>query len=301
MIRLLVILVVVLQASEASAQLFRSRSRVVVAQPVAQPVCQNGVCSVPVVQQVQAAPIVHAAPVVQAPVIQAAPILHSAQIAAPNLIGIPVPVQYNQPVAAQGNTVYGYQAITNYQNGVDLGALYNQAARLTDQAQQLAGQAATDFQSLVQAEGQYKADVARIIAQGQAAREALSAVNVPQRVVENRTFSFKVTATSDGQIKVDEIKDNPDFDLLTPKQSANSAADASSILSAKCVKCHNDNKSMGGLNLLKPITQAQQQDILNRVVTDDMSLLMPRSADNKPGPKLSNKEISTLYQALKAN
>lgn len=294
MIRMMVIVFVVLLASDASAQLFRSRSRVVVAQPS----CQNGVCSIPV-QQIQS-PIVHAPVVQTAQVVQAAPVIHS-QIAAPNLIGIPVPVQYNQPVAVQGNTVYGYQAISNYQNGVDLGALYNQAARLTDQAQQLAGQAATDFQSLVQAEGQYKADVARIIAQGQAAKEALSAVNAPQRVTEHRTFSFKITAMPDGQIKVDSIQDKPDFDLLTPKQSANSASEASNILSSKCVKCHNDNKSMGGLNLIKPITESQQAEILNRVVTDDPSLLMPRSSDNKPGPKLSNKEISVLYQALKSN
>ena len=81
-----------------------------------------------------------------------------------NLIGIPVPVQYNQPIAQQGTTVYGYSTVAESYGNVDLGLLYNQAARLTDQAQQLAGQAATDFQSLVQAEGQNRAEVAKIIA-----------------------------------------------------------------------------------------------------------------------------------------
>lgn len=287
MIRLvLCMLLITAMSSNTYAQLLR-RSRVVVQ---AAPVCTSAGCNQLI------------APVVQAPLIQAAPVVASpVQLVQPQMVGIPVPVQYSQPVAQQGTTVYGYQAITNYQQQVDLGALYNQAARLTDQAQQLAGQAATDFQGLVQAEGQNRADVARIIAQGQAAKEALQAVNVPQRVVEQKIFSFRVTTQPDGNIKVEEMKSEPDFGLVTPKQSAGNALDVSKILTDKCVKCHNGTKSMGGLNLMSPITENQQQDILNRVVTDDPALLMPRSADNKPGPRLSNQEISSLYQALKAN
>lgn len=273
-------------SADASAQLLR-RSKVVVQ---AAPVCTSAGCNQLI------------APVVQAPIVQAAPVIAApVQLVQPQMIGIPVPVQYNQPLAQQGTTVYGYQAITNYQQQVDLGALYNQAARLTDQAQQLAGQAATDFQGLVQAEGQSRADVARIIAQGQAAKEALQAINMPQRVVEQRVFSFKVTTQPDGNIKVEEMNTEPDFGLVTPKQSANNALDVSKLLTEKCVKCHNGTKSMGGLNLMSPITENQQQEILNRVVTNDPALLMPRSADNKPGPRLSNQEISALYQALKSN
>ncbi len=106
-----------------------------------------------------------------------------------NLIGIPVPVQYNQPIASQGTTVYGYSTVAEAYGNVDLGLLYNQAARLTDQAQQLAGQAAADFQTLVQTEGQNRAEVAKIIAQGQAAREALSAAKGPSGLVQHSSFA----------------------------------------------------------------------------------------------------------------
>lgn len=268
--------------SNASAQLLRSRSRVVVQ---AAPVCTSAGCNI-------AAPVI-AQPIVAPQVVQS----HFAQPSVAQLIGVPVPVQYSQPVAAQGNTVYGYQALTNLQSQVDLGALYNQAARLTDQAQQLAGQAATDFQGLVQAESQSRADVARIIAQGQAAKEALQAVNVPQRTIEQKVFSFRVIASSDGSVKVEEVPNVPDFDLLSSKQSA--PLDVSKILVEKCVNCHNSNKSMGGLNLVAPITVNQRKEILERVTTNDPTLLMPRSADNKPGPRLSQPEINALIQAMK--
>lgn len=289
------VILMLLLSVDASAQLFRSRSRVVLQ---AAPVCTSTGCNI--VQPVLQSPVVQA-PIVQAPILQTPFVQQHAVIAQPQVVGIPVPVQYSQPIAQQGSTVYGYQAITNYQNQVDLGSLYNQAARLTDQAQQLAGQAATDFQGLVQAEGQSRADVARILAQGQAAKEALQAISMPQRVVEQRIFSFKVTTQPDGNLKVEEVKSEPDFGLVTPKQSVGNAMSVSNILTEKCVKCHNNTKSMGGLNLLSVITESQQQEILNRVVTDDQSLLMPRSVDNKPGPRLSNQEISALYQALKSN
>lgn len=220
-----------------------------------------------------------------------------------NLIGIPVPVQYSQPIAAQGTTVYGYQgSMSDYYNQVDMGLLYNQAARLTDQAQQLAGQASTDFQTLVHAEGQYRAQVAQTLARGQAARDALLATGgqQPQQVVTQRSFSFKVTQGADGQFKVEQDKPNPvgsgpDFNLINQDQVMNAV---SGLLTNKCVACHNAEKAAGGLNFLGPITDAQQRSVLARVTTEDQTKLMPRKADGSPGERLSTDELSLLFRAM---
>jgi hypothetical protein len=291
MVRVLGILIVIMFTTSADAQLLRSRSRVVVQQPV----CANGVCNVQAAPVIQATPVIQAAPVIQAPVNHfQQPIIQS------QVVGVPVPVQYTQPLVAQGNTVYGYHALSQFQNQVDMGLLYNQAARLTDQAQQLAGQAATDFQNIVQNEGQNRLEIAKIIAQGQAAKEALLAAKGPETIVQKREFSFKITQQSDGQFKIEQTDMSPDFGLISGKQSANNVASVSNLLSQKCVACHNDSNSMGGLNLLKPITEQQQQSIINRVVTDDESIRMPRLKSGAPAPKLSKEEIALLYQAFKA-
>ena len=238
-----------------------------------------------------------------------------------NLIGIPVPVQYTQPIAAQGTTVYGYQDIANYYNQVDMGLLFNQAARLTDQAQQLAGQATTDFQTLVHAEGQYRSQIAQTLAQGQAAKEALLAAKPSdQSTVTQRSFSFRIVQDADG-FKVESIKDpneqpskssaKPNFNLINPNIGSSTSAQpvsndqlmaaVSNLLTNKCVSCHNSEKAAGGLNFYAQITDAQQRSVIDRVLTDDESKLMPRQKDGTPGPRLSSSEISLLSRAMGNN
>jgi hypothetical protein len=211
-----------------------------------------------------------------------------------NLIGIPVPIQYNQPLSAQGTTVYGYSSVSEAHGNVDLGLLYNQAARLTEQAQQLAGQAHTDFSSLVQIEGNNRAEVAKIIAQGQAAREALSAVRTESSTQSQqlRTFSFKVSSTQNGEIQVQKMEpDERKFDT-------SSATNVSDLLSDKCVSCHNAGNAQGGLNLLDSISADQQESILSRVVTDDLTKRMPRNADGSVSPRLSVGELKVLFNSM---
>lgn len=218
-----------------------------------------------------------------------------------NLIGIPVPVTYNQPIQAQGTTVYGYSSVAEAYGNVDMGLLYNQAARLTDQAQQLAGQASSDFATLVQAEGQNRAEVAKILAQGQSARQALEAAAGPQpQQFQQRSFAFKVTQSSDGQFSVQQLNDgeqseSQQFQLSDAQASAGSV---SSLLTNKCAACHNNQNAQGGLNLEQPISSAQQQSILSRVTTDDLTKRMPRNADGTAGDKLTDSELKTLFDAM---
>lgn len=211
-----------------------------------------------------------------------------------NLIGIPVPVQYTQPIAQQGTTVYGYSTVAEAYGNVDLGLLYNQAARLTDQAQQLAGQAAADFQGLVQAEGQNRAEVAKIIAQGQAARDALHAAKGPPPANLQRAFTFRVVQDAKGEMKIEKIEsgsNSPDFNLSSVKQGTN----ISDVIKTRCISCHGDQKAAGGLNFLQAITDAQQQRCLELITESDPQKRMPKGA-----PKLSVAEMSAFFQAMGA-
>lgn len=213
-----------------------------------------------------------------------------------NLIGIPVPVQYTQPIAGQGTTVYGYSTVAEAYGQVDLGLLYNQAARLTDQAQQLAGQAAADFQGLVQSEGQNRAEVAKIIAQGQAAREALQAAKGAPPANLQRAFTFRVVQNSNGEMKVEKIDggSTPDFNVggtTSPgKQVGSSISD---VIRSRCLSCHSNEKAAGGLNFSQAISEAQQLRSLELIVETDPQKRMPKGA-----PKLSVAELSAFFQAM---
>lgn len=216
-----------------------------------------------------------------------------------NLIGIPVPVTYSQPIQAQGTSVYGYSSVAEAYGNVDMGLLYNQAARLTDQAQQLAGQASSDFATLVQAEGQNRAEVAKILAQGQSARQALEAAAGPQpQQVQQRSFAFRVVQSSDGQFSVQQINDGTPAQQFQLSGVQANAENVSNLLSTKCAACHNNQNAQGGLNLEQPISEAQQQSILSRVTTDDLTKRMPRNPDGTAGDKLTDSELKILYDAM---
>lgn len=228
------------------------------------------------------------------PIVHQAAIAHQAAILQPqiinNVIGVPVPIQYQAPISAQGSTVYGYSSVADIQGNVDMALLFNQAARLAEQAQQLAGQASSDFSSLVQMEGQNRAEVAMILAQGQAAREALLAVRpeASQARSELRTFSFQITQQADGTFKI----------MDKSESLAQSNLTAESILESKCVKCHNQQNNLGGLDMTSNMSQDDYDSIINRIKTDDLGLRMPRNSDGTAGQKLSDEEIAVLSEAL---
>lgn len=249
----------------------------------------------------------YAAPVYQAPVYTPpAPVVQKEEktTVVNNLVGIPVPVQYTQPIAGQGTTVYGYSSVSEAYGNVDLGLLYNQAARLTDQAQQLAGQAATDFQTLVQAEGQNRAEVAKIIAQGQAARDALLAAKGPAGVTQAqqfRAFTFRVTQDGTGAMKVEPVMQpggtGPDFNLTGGgPQGLKTSANISDVLKNRCVSCHGNQKESGGLNFEGQITDAQQASVLERITTKDAAKVMPPPSKGS----LTVAEFNAFFQAMGA-
>lgn len=232
--------------------------------------------------------VVHAAPVAQ--IVHASPIVNT-------IVGVPVPVMYGAPIAQQGSTVYGYaQANIGYvaPNTVDLAILYNQANRLTEQAQQLAAQANSDFQALVKLEAQ----------------------NQQQRLQTQGEFQI-VLKIENGQVSVQEP-----YRLITPQmqnqecptgtclpniqqspqpaqvQSSKQTLSLDSIVQDKCYKCHNAKNSKGGLSFDVPIGADMQQSIIDRITTDDPSLSMPRNADGSAAIKLDKAELEIFYQAM---
>ena len=219
-----------------------------------------------------------------------------------NLVGIPVPVSYSQPIAAQGSTIYGYSATAQAYGQLDMALLYNQAARLTDQAQQLAGQATTDFATLVQAEGQNRANVARIIAQGQSARQALTAASgVQLQQVQQSSMAFRVTQDANGKLSIEtiehkQVESQPqNFELSGAQKATQNVSD---LLKQRCVSCHGNTKANGKLNLELAITDVQQLAILKRITSDDLTKRMPRGPDNVAGQKLDIHELRLLFDAM---
>lgn len=145
------------------------------------------------------------------------------------LVGIPVPVAYNTPIAAQGTTAYG-TGLSGFRYGSDMNVLFAQAGRFVDQAAQLHGQAITDFSSLVSQEGQNQATVAETLARGQVAAAVLQAATVQgQNTFQQRTFTFSVTQDANGEMRISSV----------PNAAPVDGGNADSLVVKHCAQCHN--------------------------------------------------------------
>lgn len=198
--------------------------------------------------------------------------------------------------APQGSTVYGYSNFTSRYGQVDLGALYNQAERLTTQAQTLAGQAATDFSALVQQEGANQAEVASIMAQGQAAERALLAARGQPVQSQLSTFQFEARVSSDGKVEMRPLEADSSHAL-----GNQAAVTLDSVIETRCIACHSGEQPKGGLDL--SARTAWQGDgrtekiagILARITTPDPAKRMPLSADGHEGEPLTVEELKPFF------
>lgn len=233
--------------------------------------------------------------VVQEPVFQQAFVQHPQVVN--TVVGVPVPVLYNAPIAQQGNTVYGYYQGTGQlaqPSTVDLAVLYNQANRLAEQAQQLASQANSDFQNLVKLEAQNQ-QVLRSQTQGQInitlkIDNGQVSVQEPYRLMtqpQSLTCPDGTCTQLQSQAAPQDVKSVPQKTLSLD-----------SIINDKCYKCHSSTNAKGGLSFDSPISVEMQREILERVTSDDPMLSMPRKADGSAAQKLDKTEIDVLYQAM---
>jgi mono/diheme cytochrome c family protein len=93
-------------------------------------------------------------------------------------------VNYNQPAAHQGNTVYGVSDIASFYGAVDFGAAFHQAGRLAEGAQRLSEKATSGFTAMLETTSSDRTKVAAILAQGQAASQALIAAKPDPALVK---------------------------------------------------------------------------------------------------------------------
>lgn len=229
---------------------------------------------------------------------------------------------YAAPYAAapQGNTLYGYNysTVRDLYSDTNLSTLYQQAARLTQNAQTLAGQGHTDFSDLVAKEGGNRARVAEILAKGQAAVQALQAANPQaQTHTEQRTFSFRLEQGANGQstlvpvqppaqpdVGADQGQPQPGQQppagqpgqpgqaprpLPPPMPPADARAALAALIENRCTRCHGGAKTEGGFKAASytQLSPAQKAKVWARLTAQNDKRMPPPEA----GPALTGEEI----------
>lgn len=185
--------------------------------------------------------------------------------------------------ADQGTTAYGYSQYSASTYGdVDLSAQLNQAARITTQAQELAGSSTQGLLQAINAAGNNQAEVAKIMAQGQAAAAALHAARGnPSPPVEVKQFTFSVM--SDGSVDVSPMTTESHQSVTFTAQG--NPAFASML--AKCGSCHGGDDPKGSLDL---VGADWTPELADKVMT---RVLLPDS-DEKHMPPADKEQLTPL-------
>ena len=189
-----------------------------------------------------------------------------------NLIGVPVPIAYEKPLALQGHSVYGYTKVSEVFAPVDAALYLDKAERLTAQALTLAQTGRSGFDDAVAQQIQAQKEVAQALAIGQVSREIVEAVGKAQR-----QQAALAAATRPGVLAIEE----------TPTT-------ATGVLKLRCVSCHERYSDWGGLS------RDDQLRLIGRVITADPGKRMPRGADkSSAGESVAAEELGLLYKELK--
>lgn len=188
---------------------------------------------------------------------------------------------------ASGNTLYGYtlNSVKDFYGTTDLNTLYQQAARLTQNAQSLAGQGNADFSDLVRQAGTNQARVAEILAQAAAAERALNAARGPAVSVQNqRSFTFEarpvappLPATPTPPAPVGPLVPAPGSAPVMPRAGAPQAA-LQVLMQSRCATCHSGTKLEGGFDVASwPKLDANARGkVIALLTTTDVSKRMPK-------------------------
>lgn len=203
-------------------------------------------------------------------------------------------VQSYQQTAEPGNTLYGYTAFAQkYTTPTDLGVLFSQAGRLTENAQDLAGRAHEGFSALLSQEGANQAAVASILAQGQAAAAALAASR-PAGQSTYQSLSVHGGETSGGAVA----------GAHGGASALSSPITLESVLQSRCVACHSGAEPRAGLDLSSVAEWTDEQRaewrerIIAAVTSDDPARRMPRGPDGQAGEPLTPSEACTIVLGI---
>lgn len=196
-------------------------------------------------------------------------------------------VQRSTPIVQQGSTLYGY----GYQNSrgdkeVDVGVVLGQSRDLASQAHTLAGNAVSDFNSLVNGEaerqGASKTERQRL----EAALQLLQAAKDPPAQTETQT-TVTLSPSEESTTESVEVQRSP---------TGVSRSQASVIVTARCVRCHGGDHKLD-LRDYDSLSWEDKSAVVSSVTTRDPARLMPRSGDNM-GTRLPQAEIKVLLQDL---
>lgn len=203
------------------------------------------------------------------------------------------PGTYQLSTVVQGSSQYGYQgasynSLSSFYGTTDANALYQQALRLAENAQNLGSKATSEFGSLLAQEGGNRAKVAEILAKNEAFKEYLRSLKDDRTIT--KTFTFKVGPGANGQPEVQRVEPGDKDGLV---KAARQAWEASA--SAKCFACHGENgKKEGGFDVQTYPTMdlAAKAKVIDRLTTDNQDKQMPRLPGGKAGTRLTDVEIN---------
>ncbi len=215
---------------------------------------------------------------------------------------------YAAPAVVSGQTVYGHsfaQLQTAY--GPSLDTLYQSASRLTQSAQQLGGQATTDFTALVGQAGANQARIAEILARAQAAATALQAT-APQASTTTITTGQATgvgvqQATGQGAggaappVMPQARDGNGD-----PQANAAPAAGSGDFLKTVglplCGSCHGagaSNQNAFDITAYPRMSIQQKARVWDRLTTADESKAMPRAKGGGAGQPVTAAQLHEFY------
>ncbi len=177
---------------------------------------------------------------------------------------------------ATGQTLYGYSYNTIRQTygDTDLNVLYQQAARLTQGAQSLAGDANVGFQSLTAQAGENAARVAEVLAKAQALKAVAESIRPEPRTTERTTGQFFKSEPSNPR-PMGKVEDNGN----------GNGSEFMKMATAQCGSCHSGGTVKGGFKIEDyPRLTAEQKAIVHQaILSPSEARRMPRTADGKAG------------------
>ncbi len=223
---------------------------------------------------------------------------------------------HSAPYAQQGATVYGYDSVASVYPDVDLKVLYNQSSNLAQGLQDLAGQSTGDFNGLLSQTAAHRAEVARIIARGQAAAQVLQMLKDDPLETSTRTeFTLKQDDSGGWKIQPRQPGDPSGYapgDVIPPQPQVPSTPEGSDevlddtqktaffdLVQNKCIACHGPSKKDAGLDMTRFLSfdDQKKRETVARLVTDDPSSRMPKAAGGGPGIPLSFEEVTLFFRA----
>lgn len=190
---------------------------------------------------------------------------------------------------ASGSTLYGYSssALSALYGDPSPNILYQQAARLTERAQDLAGQGNQGFQDLLAKEATGRQNAAQIMARGLAAATALQAAQGQGTSQTQTTTTIQQGTGTQTQTTVTPAPQPPPSPVANQRQA---------VVTMKCASCHNAVTKKGGLDLTGNLSPDVLALCFERVTHADPSKRMPQKAGGGPGEPLSPQEMRFFAQ-----